>query len=108
MRDPEVVGDAALRRELVEAACRSIGISDHRDVVRHAQQQRSRLGIGVTRTEQCLDLERRTARLGDVHAAAVVDDPFEDGERPDAHASVLHREVCDSAGAAAFPDPAGW
>jgi hypothetical protein len=45
--------------------------------------------VGVTLSEDGIDLEHRVHRIGRVDARAVVDDSLEDRQRPEPHATML-------------------
>ena len=45
--------------------------------------------VGIAGTEEGIDLEHRATGIAGVDARAVVDDPLEDRQRPDPHATML-------------------
>ena len=45
--------------------------------------------VGVTFSQYCVDLEYRMSRVAGVDARAVVDDPLEDRQCPQPHATML-------------------
>ena len=83
-----MLGQAAARRQLGQAPAGHVGVAHHHAVLGRAEQQRAGLGVGVTRPEDGVDLQRRPAGRGRVEAHAVVDDPLEDGQRPYPHRPV--------------------
>ena len=87
----EVVDDAAIGPESIQAWSRCLETADHRDVVGDGQQQWSTVGIAVT--QECFDLEARSGRIRGVDDTAVVDDMFEDRQGADPHQRVRSRLV---------------
>ena len=60
--------------------------TDHPLDVGHGDQEGT---VGIPGTEECVDLEYGSARIARIDARAVVDDSFEDRQRPDPHATML-------------------
>lgn len=85
----EVIDDAALGGEVVEAWRRHAHAASHRDVVRDRQEQRAGARVGVTRPEQGVDLQGGTLGVEGVDAPAVVHHAFEHRQGPDAHGASM-------------------
>ena len=60
--------------------------ADHPLEVGDRDEQRA---VGVAFAQQRVDLEHRMGRIARVDARAVVDDPLEDRQRPQPHATML-------------------
>lgn len=91
MSHAEVVDDAAIGPESIQAWPRGLETADHGDVVGDGQQQWSAIGIAVA--QERLDLEARSGRIRSVDDTAVVDDMFEYRQSADPHQRVGSRLV---------------
>jgi len=87
----EVIDDSAIFSESVETGPGDLEATDHGDVIGNGQQQRSTIGIAAT--QERVDLEHGTLRVGGIDHPAVVDDVFEHRESSDAHQSARSRVV---------------
>lgn len=91
VRHAEVVDDAAIGPESVQAWSRCFETTDHGDVVGDGQQQRSTVGVAVAQDR--FDLQTRPRRIRRVDDTAVVDDMFEHRQGSDPHQRVRGRLV---------------
>lgn len=91
MGHAQVVDDAAIGTESIQAWSRCLETADHGDVVGDGQQQWSAVGIAVA--QERFDLEARPGRIRSVDDTAVVDDMLEDRQGADPHQRVRSRLV---------------
>ena len=95
-----MLDETALAFEFREAGVGHV-VPNHGSPVRDRHQERSR--VEITRQGACVDLERRLARIRQVHREAVVDDAFEDGQRSYPHLIEEHAIALGEAIEAALP-----
>jgi hypothetical protein len=95
-----VLHETALALELGEAGVGDV-VADHRSPVGDRHEERA--GVEIARQRASVDLERRLARVRQVHREAVVHDAFEDGQRSYPHGIEEHAIALADAIEAALP-----
>lgn len=85
MVDIEVLDDPPPFAQFEQTGSGPFDAADHDDELGDRQEEGPTLRIGVALAQYRFDFESRSGGVGRVDDGRVVDDAFEDGERPDPH-----------------------